>query len=167
MASTSHTPTAETAPEAWVLAAIGPRKVGGRYRCGYDGGEYTVLAIDAGPRVNWPTAWQITVLHDGWDYPVDHCTAWNPKRDTILTEPAADQAPMIHWAYWGSGQPNKCGIPAESSSEALSEVTCPGCRASGDKRETSASAAASPAPVVDAPPLRPRRRAIPRRRRVV
>ncbi len=76
--------------EEWVAANIGPRKVGGRYRSGYDGGEYTVTAIDPGPREGWPV-WQITVLHDGSDYPVSHCTAWDPQRDQVLSEPDAAQ----------------------------------------------------------------------------
>jgi hypothetical protein len=75
----------------WVAANIGPRKVGGRYRSGYSGGEYTVLAIEPGPREGWPV-WRITVLHDGWDYPVSHCTAWDPKRDRVLAEPDAEAA---------------------------------------------------------------------------
>lgn len=77
--------------EEWVAANIGPREVGGRYSSGYVGGEYTVLAIDPGPRQGWPV-WQITVRHEGWDYPVDHCTAWDPQRDKVLAEPDAEVA---------------------------------------------------------------------------
>jgi len=140
----------------WVAANIGPRLVGGRYRSGY--GSYTVLAIDAGPRESWPT-WQITVLHDGWDYPVSHCTPWDAHRDTILAEPAADQAPMIHWLFWGPGQPNKCGIPAQAASLSFSEVTCPACRTFiGPQEQTNRAP--------DAPLIRPRRRTAPRRRHI-
>jgi hypothetical protein len=77
--------------EEWVAANIGPRQVGGRYKSGYVGGEYTVLAIDPGPRQGWPV-WQITVHHDGWNHPVDHFTAWDPERDTVLAEPDAEAA---------------------------------------------------------------------------
>lgn len=76
--------------EEWVAANIGPRKVGGRYHSGYNGGGYTVLAIEPGPREGWPV-WRITVRHDGWDYAVSHCTAWDPKRDRVLAEPDATE----------------------------------------------------------------------------
>lgn len=77
--------------EEWVQANVGPRQVGGRYSSGYWGDGYTVLAIDPGPREGWPV-WQITVLNDGEQYPRSHCTAWDPQRDKVLAEPAAEAA---------------------------------------------------------------------------
>lgn len=73
--------------EQWVAANIGPRKVGGRYLGGYLGGEYTVTAIDPGPREGWPV-WKITILRDGESEPISHCTAWDEEHDKILPAPA-------------------------------------------------------------------------------
>lgn len=74
--------------EECVAENIGPRKVGGRYRNHYWDQAYTVVAIDPGPREGWPV-WQITVLNDGADAPVSHCTAWD-ERDEVLAEPDAE-----------------------------------------------------------------------------
>lgn len=61
---------------------IGPRKVGGRYYNGYSGQEYEVLNIETG-RPTWPV-WLITVRWaDG--HTTSHCTAWDPKRDRVLS----------------------------------------------------------------------------------
>jgi hypothetical protein len=70
----------------WVAEQIGPRKVGGRYRSGYDGGEYEVVGIDPGPRDTWPI-WEITVRRTEGrrSVEVSHCTAWDPDRDEVLS----------------------------------------------------------------------------------
>jgi hypothetical protein len=76
--------------EEWVAGNLGPRRVGGRYRNHYWNQAYTVVAIEPGPREGWPV-WQITVLNDGDDEPVSHCTAWD-ERDEVLSEPDAEVA---------------------------------------------------------------------------
>lgn len=66
-----------------VSKCIGPRVVGGRYRNGYWRKDYTVTAID----VTKDGSWRITVQwEDGLI--VNHCTAWDAKRDTVLYTPA-------------------------------------------------------------------------------
>lgn len=77
--------------QQWVAECIGPRQVGGRYDSGYvtggaDTGQYTVLAIDPGPRDGWPV-WQITVQRDGHRFPQTHCTAWDPRREKVIAQP--------------------------------------------------------------------------------
>lgn len=66
--------------------AIGPRKVGGRYRCAYWAQEYTVVAIQRTlPAGDW-RRWAITVeWADG--HRTTHGTAWDPKRDKVISQP--------------------------------------------------------------------------------
>lgn len=62
-------------------APIDPRRVGGRYLCGYWQKEYTVLAREVGGdwiRVQWA---------DGEI--AEHYTAWDARHDRVLQEPAA------------------------------------------------------------------------------
>lgn len=78
--------------EAWVDECLGPRQVGGRYHCGYWAQDYTVVAIERGPREGWPV-WQITVRDDGDGQTRSHCTAWEPKCDRVLAEPPTGARP--------------------------------------------------------------------------
>lgn len=83
---------AATAPvPKWIAKAIGPRRVGGPYSNAYWDAAYTVLAIDPGPRSSWPD-WEITVQFDYQEAPMTHCTAWDPRRDRVLSEPDAEAA---------------------------------------------------------------------------
>lgn len=70
--------------EEWITTQIGPRVVGGRYRSGYGGTAYEVLAIERGPRRlgTWPV-WDITVRYDDGRQ-TTHCTSWDASRDTLL-----------------------------------------------------------------------------------
>lgn len=73
--------------EEFVGLQVGPRAVGGRYDHGDDDSAYEVLAIDRGPRTQWPS-WQITVRyqHDGRE--TTHCTGWDPARDRTVAQPS-------------------------------------------------------------------------------
>jgi hypothetical protein len=78
----------EMTHEEFVALQVGPRRVRGRYDHGDADSEYEVLAIDRGPREQWPT-WQVTVRgKDGWVR--DHCTGWDSARDRVLAQPPAD-----------------------------------------------------------------------------
>lgn len=63
-------------------APVDPRRVGGRYLCGYWNKEYTVLAREVGGagwiRVQWADG-EIAEHHTGWD----------PRHDRVLQEPPA------------------------------------------------------------------------------
>lgn len=63
---------------------IGPRKVGGRYYCGYWGKEYDVLDIET-DRTQWPP-WRVVIRwedgRESW-----HCTAWDKRRDKVISDP--------------------------------------------------------------------------------
>lgn len=75
--------------EEWTNLQIGPRKVGGRYRVGTHGPEYTVLDIERGPRTSWPS-WQISVRWaDGRE--TSHCSRWDSGRDTVISQPEEDR----------------------------------------------------------------------------
>ncbi|WP_404870971.1 hypothetical protein ACI1MP_37605 (plasmid) [Kitasatospora griseola] len=78
----------------WVACQIGPRRVGGIYRSGYSGAVYEVVAVDPGPRTEWPI-WQITTRILGATIAVRHCTAWE-DRDQVLAEPG--EAALRYWA---------------------------------------------------------------------
>ncbi|MFF2630865.1 hypothetical protein ACFVUN_34520 [Kitasatospora griseola] len=78
----------------WVARQIGPRRVGGIYRSGYSGAVYEVVAVDPGPRTEWPT-WQITTRILGATTTVRHCTAWE-GRDRVLAEPG--ESALRYWA---------------------------------------------------------------------
>ena len=54
---------------------VGPRRVGGRYLCGYWHVEYEVTAING---CNLTVRWA-----DGRT--TTHCTAWDARRDRILS----------------------------------------------------------------------------------
>ncbi|MFC5744853.1 hypothetical protein [Actinomadura rugatobispora] len=65
---------------------IGPRRVSGRYYSHVSGNEYEVLDIQT-ERSFWPP-WQITVrllTGDRVGDVVSHCTAWDAKRDRVLS----------------------------------------------------------------------------------
>ena len=63
---------------------IGPRRVGGRYYCGYWRQEYEVLAIHHGAPV-W--GWLISVRWDDGRI-THHATAWDPRYDSVISQPA-------------------------------------------------------------------------------
>ncbi|MFI5987128.1 hypothetical protein ACIBEA_40465 [Streptomyces sp. NPDC051555] len=74
--------------EEFIGLQVGPRRIGGWYDHGDATSEYEVLAIDRGPREQWPT-WQITVRgKDGQAR--EHCTGWDPRRDRIVAQTPAD-----------------------------------------------------------------------------
>lgn len=64
--------------------AIGPRRVGGRYRSAYSGQEYEVLAITRAS--NAAGDWSITVQYDDRARPTTHATTWSP-RDQVVWQP--------------------------------------------------------------------------------
>jgi len=61
---------------------VGPRKAGGTYYSGYWGDTYTVIVIVGDEpgmmTVEWSDGRRST-----------HCTAWDERRDRIVSEPAA------------------------------------------------------------------------------
>jgi hypothetical protein len=65
---------------AWLEQAIGPRVVGGRYRCGYWQKEYTVTDISWGEasKISY-SGWSITVKYEGERFEVNHCTPWSDE----------------------------------------------------------------------------------------
>lgn len=70
-----------------VADAIGPRRVGGRYRS--HGEEYVVLDLDSA-RDDW-MRWSVTVATDTEQAAGSsrtHCTAWDPARDQVIYQPA-------------------------------------------------------------------------------
>ncbi|MEE1821233.1 hypothetical protein PUR61_03320 [Streptomyces sp. BE20] len=88
----------------WVARQIGPRRVGGLYRATRFDPVYEVLAVDPGPRTEWPI-WQITVRTLGESRIRTHCAAWEGEvvaepgeqaltawADRTLAQPAADGA---------------------------------------------------------------------------
>ena len=74
--------------EAKIIAKeVGPRKVGGVYWSVY-GGRYEVVKIETGSDgIHYWNCWRITVrcLDDGEIR--THCTAWDAKRDRIISQP--------------------------------------------------------------------------------
>jgi hypothetical protein len=80
-----------------VDSSIGPRRPGGVYLNGYSGERYTVEAITRDPDE------VARLLYSGGDWaitikPLDgdragitrpHCTPWNPRRDTVISQPEA------------------------------------------------------------------------------
>lgn len=80
-------------PDPVGRAAIGPRRPGGVYRNGYLALTYRVEQILIGPaaRELIPHA-QFAITQTDVTGPSPgrwrvHCTAWNPRRDTVLTDP--------------------------------------------------------------------------------
>lgn len=74
---------------AWIAEALGPRQVGGRYRSGYWGDDYAVLAVRT-DRDDW-MRWSITVatdaeLAEGGSR--THCTRWDPDHDSVICHPS-------------------------------------------------------------------------------
>lgn len=63
---------------------IGPQVVGGTYHCGYWGESYRVDTINIG-ETSGMARFGVTWLKDGRT--TSHLTAWNPKRDRVLTQP--------------------------------------------------------------------------------
>ncbi|WP_433259271.1 hypothetical protein ACQPYK_49695 (plasmid) [Streptosporangium sp. CA-135522] len=62
---------------------LGPQRVGGRYRCGYWGMEYTVIAINEDPSTG---CWSITVQDDVGTR--THCTPWAYGRgNRVISQP--------------------------------------------------------------------------------
>ena len=64
------------------MMARDPRRVGGRYYCGYWQDEYTVTAIDAETPCGSPGPWFTVVWSDG--HSTTHCTAWDAKQDRVV-----------------------------------------------------------------------------------
>ncbi|MGW4806394.1 hypothetical protein [Kitasatospora sp. NPDC004272] len=91
----------------WVAREIGPRRVGGLYRTGPFDPVYEVLAIDPGPRTEWPT-WQITVRTLGETRIRTHCTAWEGE---VVAEPG-EQA-LAYWAEFALSRPADDGALLE------------------------------------------------------
>ncbi|THA65403.1 NUDIX hydrolase [Streptomyces sp. A0642] len=84
--------------EEWIATQIGPRVVGGRYNHGHAGSTYEVLAIERGPRPlgTWPV-WDISVRYDEDGRERTHCTGWDARRDTVVTQPPADGEDAWHY----------------------------------------------------------------------
>ena len=64
-----------------------PRVVGGRYHNGYWGVEYDVLKIERSD--DWGGTWWTVRDVNGWNQGMvrTHCTAWDWRRDRILSQP--------------------------------------------------------------------------------
>ncbi|MFI9031108.1 hypothetical protein [Streptomyces sp. NPDC053560] len=77
--------------EEFIALQVGPRRVGGRYDHGYPASAYEVLAVERGPRAQWPT-WQITVRDDRGQVR-EHCSGWNAGRDRVIAQPLSDGQP--------------------------------------------------------------------------
>ncbi|MGW7788038.1 hypothetical protein [Streptomyces tricolor] len=88
--------------------------------CGEDNpptGAYEVLAIDRGPRQEWPV-WQITVRYDRDGQETTHCSGWNPARDRVLTIPQTATPRRVR--TWRARTP-----PSRSSSTVRTSGTAP------------------------------------------
>jgi len=81
------------------LAETDPRKPGGRYFCGYWQQEYTVTATEVIHGVLWlDVTWipsedarhpRASAQWRGDGYrKTRHCTAWDARRDEIISQPA-------------------------------------------------------------------------------
>ncbi|WP_121392866.1 hypothetical protein [Actinokineospora cianjurensis] len=87
---------ADRARDAWegIAQAIGPRRPGGWYWCGYWRTGYTVVSIDYSFYDGDPAspAWQMTVQ---WDdgHRTTHFTAWDHGRDSCHRAPARHPGP--------------------------------------------------------------------------
>jgi hypothetical protein len=77
-------------------AAIGPRKVGGVYFNGYWGIEYTVLAVnDPAEGCFSITDKSLTGINNDPRYIGEvhtHATAWDYRRDRVISQPLAEVA---------------------------------------------------------------------------
>ncbi|MFJ2781556.1 hypothetical protein [Kitasatospora sp. NPDC087315] len=103
----------------WVARQIGPRRVGGLYRTSPFDPVYEVLAVDPGPRAEWPT-WQITVRTLGETRIRTHCTAWEGE---VVAEPG-EQA-LQFWAEHTLARPAEGGALLEQR-HVLDEAAHPG-----------------------------------------
>jgi hypothetical protein len=67
------------------LNLVGPRKIGGRYLCGYWGSEYTVTAIE------YKDDWRGTSITCLWadGHSSTHGTAWD-KDDRVIERPTTE-----------------------------------------------------------------------------
>jgi hypothetical protein len=65
------------------LGVVGPRRVGGRYLCGYWQKEYTVTAIEY--QDNWKGTCISVLWEDGTTG--THGTAWDKKDDRVIAHP--------------------------------------------------------------------------------
>jgi hypothetical protein len=87
---------ADRARDAWegIARALGPRRSGGWYWCGYWRAGYTVVSINYSFHDGDPAspAWQMTVQ---WDdgHRTTHCTAWDYDRDSCDRPAAPRPAP--------------------------------------------------------------------------
>ncbi|MFE4604319.1 hypothetical protein ACFRKE_26095 [Kitasatospora indigofera] len=93
----------------WVARQIGPRAVGGFYRSAYSDVVYEVLAIEPGPRPQWPT-WKITVRTLGESTSRWHCTAWD-ERDHVVAAPGEEA--LTFWAEHTLARPASGGALLE------------------------------------------------------
>lgn len=66
----------------YIAKYYGPQVPGGRYLCGYWNKTYTVISIDMIEGYSLP--WITVRWEDGRIG--RHCTAWEPKRDKVLSE---------------------------------------------------------------------------------
>jgi hypothetical protein len=59
---------------------LGPRVPGGRYRSGYWGQEYTVLAV-------WSdlSGWPYVRVQWADGHTVEHCTPWDARADQVVS----------------------------------------------------------------------------------
>lgn len=81
----SHSPDIEQ----HITECIGPRQPGTVWFSGYDHVKVEVLAVDRDPE-GW-MLWSITERdvegsQQGWKR--THCTAWDPDRDSVISQPA-------------------------------------------------------------------------------
>jgi hypothetical protein len=87
---------ADRARDAWegIAQAIGPRRPGGWYWCGYWRTGYTVVSIDYSFHDGDPASptWQITVKWDDGRR-TTHCTPWDSSRDSCHRPPAPHPGP--------------------------------------------------------------------------
>jgi hypothetical protein len=70
---------------------LGPREVGGVYYNGYWNKKYTVLSYTEDP-------FSITVQYEDSTTPTTHSTAWEPRRDRVVTPPKKDQPTALREA---------------------------------------------------------------------
>ncbi|MFF4344255.1 hypothetical protein ACFY00_30550 [Kitasatospora sp. NPDC001540] len=103
----------------WVAREIGPRRVGGLYRTSPFDPVYEVLAIEEGPRTEWPT-WQITVRVLGETRIRTHNAAWEGE---VVAEPG-EQA-LTYWAAFALSRPADDGALLEQR-HVLDEAFHPG-----------------------------------------
>jgi predicted DNA-binding transcriptional regulator YafY len=72
----------------WQKRVLGPRRPGGKYRSGYTGKTYEVVEVNFDERYEDGSPYILVRDEDGSER--EHSTAWDPKRDKIISEPEAD-----------------------------------------------------------------------------